>query len=378
MIFSGKFYSMTSMVYVGTIFFLFMSNVSFAKTEKISSNSEFDCPTLPDLTHPLYVLKNHLESQYTFEYYSFSKLPAPPQNTIENAWSYFLVQAEPLIKSQFGPNSLPQKVVVISTDQISMAGLFCRSAQKDSNTVTIFTNPEVSFTPPEFASVIAHEFVHSYFYKQNIKEPLWFEEGLALFFEYLVTHRLKGSAVIEHLKTPWTSLNDDFNDPKLALSAYGHAQLLFLYLYEQLGGDLIKNILATNQTGSDAFDMLIKSSPNSPWKNFGNAFIYFEIAKRINRIDYAVTDPAIQKRYFIFPTTLVAQDLLKPDTEEEGKPLSSQVVQPDMLLEKKYPSSKCFVVQNSLTEPIVITPCSLFHGNHDETFTIMLTPQFSR
>ena len=60
---------------------------------------------------------------------------------------------------------------------------------------------------------------------------------MALFFEFQATQRLKGRAVRAHFDTPWTSLSD-FSDPELMLSAYGHAQLLFLYLDQQLGGDL--------------------------------------------------------------------------------------------------------------------------------------------
>ena len=181
-----KFYSFISIGWLVAIFSLSMTLVSFAQTEKTSTNSQFNCPVFQKLGQPLYILDNRLGTNYSLEYHSLSKNSAPPENTIESAWRYFLVQAEPLIQSQFGLNSLPQKIIVIATDQIApMTGLFCVSAQKDSNAMTIYTNPEIGFTPTDLASAIAHEFVHSYFYRQKIKEPLWFEEGLHSFLNIL-------------------------------------------------------------------------------------------------------------------------------------------------------------------------------------------------
>jgi len=337
----------------------------FAQTEKSSTAPQFTCPTLPELLRPLYDFSRTLETKYELQYFSFSKLPAPQANIIESAWRYFLVQAEPLIQRQFGTDELSQKVIVVSTDEIgNLGGLFCESAQTINNAIVIFVGPATTFTPLELASEIAHEFVHYYFYKNKIKNLLWFEEGLALFFEFLVTHKLKGSAIAAHFKKPWASLND-FDMPSLMPSAYGHAQLLFLYLYEQLGGDLIQNILATRLTGVPALDAVIKNSPNSPWPDFHAAFIDFEIAKRVNRIDYLASDPNRQKRYFIFSTTRKMNTLVSESASPVGderppnyKPLSSQILSTEEVHQLEPRNSKnCFTVKNSLTEPISISSC---------------------
>ena len=115
--------------------------------------------------------------------------------------------------------------------------------------------------------------------------------------------------------------------------------------------------------------------PRSPWKDFREAFIDFEIAKRINRIDYLATEPAQQKHYFIFQTTLKARDSAMPSMNpEEEKPLASQVVPPNMPLEKQSMSSKtCFIVRNLLTESIMIVPCSSYSGTYESSLTILIS-----
>ncbi len=338
------------------------------------------CPEISSSVQPIYYLRNTLGTDLSLEYISVTKSLAPSQTILEAAWMAFLVHAKPVIESQFGQGALPTQIRVIATDQIApLGGLFCESVQKSPDQFTVFVNPSLAFVPQDFASQLAHEFVHAYFYHQRIQNPLWFEEGLALFLESQITGRPKGAAIQAHLRTPWTSLSDDFDHPENMLSAYGHAQLLFLYLDQQMGhdGNLIQKILATRQAGITALNTLIQQTPDSPWKNFREMFGDFEIAKRINRLDYANPDLTQQKRYFIFSTTLKAADVNQPSLTHPLQPLSSQVVSIGTVFNssalRNYPG--CFVVEYSRTRSIQIRSCKSItsDSSSENNFAIRVT-----
>lgn len=297
---------------------------------KLHAESLFKCPEISEFSQG-YTLSGVLESPLLLEVVSASALP--PKNAFETAWRQFFVQSLPKIEKHFG--TYPRMTKLIVTDQISpLSALFCASAQSGLGEFAIFISPDLVGTPSELSSTIAHEFIHYYFFKAKSDAPTWYEEGLALYFEYLVTRQLKGAAISKHLETPWIGLNAEFKDHETALSVYGHAQLLFLYLHNHLGENLIHELLTSGKVGVAALESVAKKS--GLWNSLDQMYTEFQIAKYVNRIDY-LAPPARQKRFFLFSTTLRAK-------RRSGFSDSA---------------SNCVIVHDSLTEPISYRLCNL-------------------
>lgn len=117
----------------------------------------------------------------------------------------------------------------------------------------IFNNKEL--TVDDWAPTIVHEYFHLMHYNYIQEEDLWFEEGLAVFTEYLTGFN---SGYMSYLKDSYG--NGFFNNAfdlsltyfETKLENYGQSFLFILYLYQQFGLDFIRHIVQSNMLGMNA------------------------------------------------------------------------------------------------------------------------------
>ncbi|MEQ1663912.1 MAG: hypothetical protein ABL927_00890, partial [Bdellovibrionales bacterium] len=267
----------------------------------------------------------------------------------------YLTYVEPFLTKFFSPTdlntrALPNKLRLIQTAQINpLSALYCTEFQTP-DTLTILISPDMVGETEELLKIIVHEFVHDYFYKNyassKLNLPLWYEEGTALLSEYVFSNKPSGSAIVEHLSKPTASFLKDISNPALSLSAYGEAQLFFMYLHNFLEDDFLTALLkapsAERGQPIQRLDQIISSSVNSPWKSFADAYRDFQIAKHINRMDPFATSGFEQKRYFIFQSTLHAN----------ANAVASKVKDALANAALKKSSALCYQVNNSEFEQI--------------------------
>jgi hypothetical protein len=118
-------------------------------------------------------------------------------------------------------------------------------------------------------------------------------QTIACLSEYLVTGRLSGQPVIQYLRHSSASLTQ--TDLAAPMRQMGHTQLLFSYLYNNLGDMFLRRLLSSNMDGFQDVDSSIPRENVYHWQSFQNAFRDFQIAK---------FDEANRMRYFLFATTI--------------------------------------------------------------------------
>lgn len=221
-------------------------------------------------------------------------------------------------REHFNDISFLQEINIVQTNLGNGIGaLYCRSYQLEpAIAVTMFFSPKTLESTNEFTRLIAHELIHHWFLREGKNATKWIEEGVAYLVEYLVTGRLSGGLVIQYMNHPGASLTKlDLAGP---MRQMGHAQLLFVYLYEKLGDDFLSRLLSSPMTSIESVADAIP--PNNPygWKSFKDAFRDFQIAKYLNRQDYWANNETERNRYFLFPTTIPATASTVNATEWSG------------------------------------------------------------
>jgi hypothetical protein len=209
-------------------------------------------------------------------------------------------------REHFGEKTFPTKINIVQTHLATGLGaLYCRSYQTDpANAVTLFLSPTSLEYPNEFTRLVAHELTHHWFFAQGKHATKWIEEGVAYLSEYLVTSRLSGAPVIQYLYHSSASLTE--TDLTAPMRQMGHAQLLFTYLFNNLGDEFLGHLLSSKMDDAqDVTNAIPKENPYH-WHTIQEAFRDFQIAKFLNRQDYFANDDLARNQYFLFPTTIQA------------------------------------------------------------------------
>jgi len=274
-------------------------------------------------------------------------------------------------REHFGEKMFPTKINIVQTRLAAGLGaLYCRSYQTDpANAVTLFLSPTSLEYPNEFTRLVAHELTHHWFFAQSKHAAKWIEEGVAYLSEYLVTGRLSGAPVIQYLYHSSASLTD--TDLAAPMRQMGHTQLLFSYLFNNLGNEFLSRLLPSAMDSEQNVTNAIPKENPYHWKAFQDAFRDFQIAKFLNRQDYFANDDLARNRYFLFPTTIQAVAQPTPPLREwsavEYKTLSA-------LKAAQRPQGLRYediaVIDNS-GRPIVVDAGAVAQGNGMRYFRII-------
>lgn len=146
----------------------------------------------------------------------------------------------------------------------SVAGLFFSRDQysplvhEHSNGHEMFyiSADNVSLASDYVNSVLAHEFQHMIHWQLDRNEETWMNEGFSKLVEQLLGYEIGGfdylySRNTDRPLTRWPS------EPGYAGEHYGQAFLFMTYLYDRLGGDCVRALVAHPQNGLKAIDEVL-------------------------------------------------------------------------------------------------------------------------
>jgi hypothetical protein len=354
--------------------------------EQTSRNNSFDCPKPTDLIYSqMHVWLESLNidikdkksqkvnsTAQSLHVFTEQGIAAPTANVMAKLKATLSSETLPFLSDIFKASALPKKITFIQTHKIKVKALFCENFQEKDNFV-ILVEPNFLATQVSLFDIFVHEYTHYYFHIHKFEAPLWYEEGTSLLVEYLYNNIASTNVVNQHLVESDVSLTQGFSNFRTASSAYGHAQLLFTYLYNKLGDAFIDEILTRNngneKTLNDFIQKIAKELPDSlPWNTFSDAFVTLQIAKRINRDDYAHTRSSVlRQKYFIFNSKLHAKDYLDDRPLMYNNSLApwsstafSDINAVSLEIIKKY---ECFVVVNPRYSKLTLIPCIEAEGD---------------
>ena len=174
----------------------------------------------------------------------------------------------------------------------SLINEYPKSIQPSSNQKELFVLKvnNVILDSPTFAGRLAHEYLHMILWNPEYNEDHWLNEGLAELAYYLAgappstdhfRNKDKYFAQLSHIQlTSWPELRFG-DDDHTGLAQYSAGKHFLVYLLEQYGPRLIKDIFTNPQPGVASIREELDHLPGKP--QFDEVYANWLIAKLIDR-----------------------------------------------------------------------------------------------
>jgi immune inhibitor A len=172
-----------------------------------------------------------------------------------------------------------------------------------------------------FAGELSHELHHLIHWNQDQNEDLWFQEAMSELAKFLVgagPSRSRGSNNAELFAedptiplTSWPERSDQLSRPH-----YGAVWLFSVYLLEQFGPDLVKNIVQNPAPGVIGIQEELAKLPNAP--SFEDIYADWIVANLLNM-------PIIYEGQFGYQEITPANIIYQPVQLFNGEPISESL-----------------------------------------------------
>jgi hypothetical protein len=180
---------------------------------------------------------------------------------------------------------------------------------------------------PVYFGTLVHEFQHLIQWYHDPNEPVWFSEGLAQFTELYVGLDTVDS-VLDYSADPSIQLNSwSYDDQEKLMAHYGAAYLFTVYIWEQLGGQALADMVRHPADGLAALNRVIQQL--LPERTIEQFLADWLVA---NYLDDAESDPRYGYRAINLPRPAHSRAItrLPSSTEELIEPLSAQYIELDL------------------------------------------------
>lgn len=163
-----------------------------------------------------------------------------------------------------------------------------------------FLNPRLlNATGDAMIDTLSHEFQHMIHHAHDPNETVFLDEGLSGLAEYLSLNTINSGNIHSWLNDTGRSLinwpANGRNNPY-----YGSAFLFAMYLYDRLGAELIRQIVASPENGLDSIDAVLKNQTGS-LKNLTADALYAEWLSAVFLNLLGIPDGAYHYKSFPFP-----------------------------------------------------------------------------
>ena len=179
----------------------------------------------------------------------------------------------------------------------------------------------VALDSPGFAGELSHELHHLIHWNQDHNEDLWFQEAMSELAKFLVgagPSTARGSNNAELFAedptiqlTAWPERSDQGSRPH-----YGAVWLFSIYLLEQYGPDLVKNIVQNPAPGVIGIQEELAKLPGAP--SFEDVYANWIVANRLNM-------PSIYEGQFGYQEITPATITSVPVQQFNGEPISESL-----------------------------------------------------
>lgn len=244
-----------------------------------------------------------------------------------------------VVNANVAPNILERilheipKLPELSNKKIKL--IFTASAPRDG----LFVPPNEIFISQKhlgsngLTSLLTHEVFHAIHYLINPDEEPWVREGMAQFFEFIVTKNLNAKNLQAAIKNPLTPLIGEYDFKKPNDAQYGHNLLYFHYLFTHCGGENLFWKISRGLNGLRGKELISTILDDEDHKeectSFESSAISFLVAKNHNKSQYQSDD---RNRYFVTTINLLPKTYNSKEAKaiiEELPPYSSIRVTPD-------------------------------------------------
>ena len=227
-------------------------------------------------------------------------------------------------------NKIPQDVkdLVITKKLIFYFGkklqpdAFFMPPQKDGDEDhLIVINPDV-FTNPKLYNLISHEYFHFIHYQFNPDEKDWIKEGLAQYFEFMISGQINNQHVEKALSSSNFPLESDFNIEKYEPEKYGNSFLFFYNLFQKCIDDQkLWDYIKSKRSGREGIEFLLSLRKIS--KAYCQSFNAIATNYSFSKIFNTYTGYEQKKDFFLIPVlTLFSSKKTKPEIQQvKYKPL---------------------------------------------------------
>jgi hypothetical protein len=170
-----------------------------------------------------------------------------------------------------------------------------------------------------FAGELSHEFHHLIHWNQDKNEDIWFQEAISELSKFLVgagPSQVVGSNNVElFAEDPSTQLT---SWPERGTSGpnYGAVWLFAIYLFEQFGPDLIRNVVQNPEPGVIGLREELAKLPGSP--SFEEVYADWIVANLLNR-------PNMAEGQYGYQEAAPAEIVFEPVQRFNGEPLNDQL-----------------------------------------------------
>jgi hypothetical protein len=328
------------------------------------ASSAFRCPQLEVEKLIRVKREDNSESGLHLELFTEPGIQFIRQTEIDKIHSLWKAKMLPFWDKNFKDLPAPQIIRIVWTKAIGVDALFCDKEQTLGREGFSFYMSATQQRTADFVFFhLAHEAVHFYYLQQPVRPPDWLEEGLALLVESKLTGLFPRESSQAHQLTPFVGFEEVSSD-ETGFSAYGHSFLFLHFLSSILGGDLVGAFNDSKIRSIEGMEAVLRKLESPRWSGLAQAFLEFEIAKRVNRYGTG---------YFLSNSIRRASDRVNPAQHKlsewasqvvavgpvryraPGEVLESGAARPEMIKVPK--GSLCFAVLDSPGKDVTYREC---------------------